>query len=490
MIVPFFSYLKGANTNISPLIQPQDQPSILNGCNNWYKLGAITKDTGYEIKGSALQSGESIGGLFNFIQEPGTEKMLATIDDATSDDTQLFYSTGGAWTEITSAETAWANFAGVKTEMESFIGYCFFVGHSTVDGFLPVLSLTGTTTSTSTNVTDMPKAKYIRRYRDRLYVANCQISSTNYPYRVYFSSVPSAGAITWTQATDFIDVDYSDQITGLATNWDRLVIFTEKKAYFYDQSNVKKLWDYGCSNHRTIKNSGPYMIWANADGVWVSTGGQPQNIAGEVIDFIKAGTPRNFFAEIVDEKYELYVGTVTVNGITYTNCKLQFNIPTSAWSWRELADNMTIFATYNDSGVERLWMGDTAGKVYNKGKYTDATLLSSDDGDPIGSHFELPPILLQDISSFKDLKQLFAYSERAQGLNLHVRIIDKNSRVKTPYKPIGKLESFVNTFQVDAHKGVILQIAGSENSTNPYWSFYGIALDIERFSDIPRKSTK
>ena len=95
----FFSFLKGANTNISPLIHPQDQPSILNGCNNTYKIGAILKDLGYENIGSALQAGKSIGGLFNFIQSPSVEKMLATVDDSSSDDTQLFYSTGGAWTD-------------------------------------------------------------------------------------------------------------------------------------------------------------------------------------------------------------------------------------------------------------------------------------------------------------------------------------------------------------------------------------------------------
>lgn len=480
MFAPFFAILKGENSNISPLIHPTDQPYLLDNCTNTYKVGALTKDTGYSIIGSALQADKSISGMFNFIQVPGTEKMLATVDDSTSDDTQLFYSTGGAWTEITAAETAWANFANdMKIEMESFIAYCFFVGYGATDGFLPVGSLTGTTFSTVTNVTSMPQAKYIKRYRDRLYIANCKSGGTSYPFRVYFSSIPSAGAITWTVATDFLDVDYSDQITGLGTNWDRLVAFTEYSAYFYDGSSWKKTWDYGCSAHRTIRTSGPYMIWANYDGVWISTGGQPQNIAGEIMDFIRAANPLNMFAEIVDEEYWLYLGDVTVNGVTYTNCCKIFSIPLSAWRTREFTDNMTVFARYNSSGIKRLWMGSTSGKVFNKGKYTDASLVSTDNGSDIPSTFELAPLCLQDIGNVKRLKQLIAYADRAAGLELRARIVDKTRRILMPYKPIGKLINFINSFDVDIPDGVFLQIAGSESGSKPYWSFLGYALDVE-----------
>ena len=330
----------------------------------------------------------------------------------------------------------------------------------------------------------MPKAKYIRRYRDRLYVANCQIGATNYPYRVYFSSVPSAGAITWTQATDLFDVDYSDEITGLAENWDRLVVFTEYKAYFYDQAQRKKVWDYGCSSHRTIKNSGPYMIWANYDGVWLSTGGQPQNIAGEIMSFIKAGSPRTWFAEIIDEEYWLFLGSVTVDGVSYANCCKIYNIPLNAWRTREFGDPIKTFARYNSSGKQYLWAGDNDGKVYQKGKYSDASLISSDNTAAIPSNFELAPIHLQSIDKLKALKAIIAYADRSQGLNLQARVIDRNARVLLPYLPLGQLKSFVNSFDVNIPEGVFIQIAGSESSTLPYWSFYGFALDVELASRV------
>lgn len=508
MEAKFFSFLKSSNVNISPLIHPPDAPVLLNGVTNAWKLGALTKDTGYSRVSTQIQSGKSITGAYHFIQDPSTEKMLVTVDDATSDDTQLFYkTTAGAWTEIGAAETAWANVAGAKVEMLGFLGYCFFVGYSAVDGFLPVGSLTGTTFSTSTNVTGMPQAKFILKYRSRIYLLNVKYGGTHYPYRAVASGIPSAGSISWSTAGapdsstgGFFDIDYEHEITGGAVNWDKMVIFTDESAYMYDQSSLKEVWAEGCSSHRTIKKKGVYLIWANGDGVWVSTGGQPQNIAGEMIDFIRAGNPADFFGEVVDEVYHLYVGTVTVNGITYTNCVLKFNIAVSTWESREYASNMTIFARYKNPTTKkkRLYMGDADGNVWDKAKYTDSTLISSDKyvdtnntGVEIPVNFVLAPVVLSDLSDLDYVKSLIAYSDRGQGLTLKYRVIDRNSQVLNEFQPLGKIETMINHFEdLSLDKGAIIQIAGAENSKDPYFSFYGFALEIDKVGKLAHKTLK
>lgn len=484
MIINIKSITRGSNTNISPLIHPIDTPFLLNGCTNTWKIGEITKDTGYEAKGDQLQADKSITGLYNFRQIAGTEKMLATVDDVTSDDTQLFYSTGTTWTEITAAETAWANKAGINVEMESFLGYCFIVGYGATDGFITSSSLTGTTFSTVTNVTDMPKAKYVVRYKGQLWVANCQIGATNYPFRLYKSSYPTGAAITWTVATDFLDVDYSDYISGLTTAWGKMIAFTEKKMWVWDGATWNDPYETGCSAHRTIRRSGPYLFWVNPDGVWVSTGGQPQNIVGEVYDLFMAANPRNMFAEIVGEQYYLYVGNVTVNGVSYSNLVLIFDIGKSIWWARELYDTATVFAKYNDSGRERLWFGTSTGYVCNKGKYTDSTLLKDDRGYDIHSGFELAPFHLDNIEKLKKLKRIIAYANRPGGLKLKARVIDKNSQVVTEYQDLGELTQFVNSFDVDIDEGVILQIVGRESGKKEYWSFLGFAMDVDLHGNI------
>lgn len=492
MKIPFFNFTDGGNINVSPFLMKPTELAEADGVNTSYMLGAIIKDTGYKIVDAQIQSNKSVLGLFNFRQDAATQKMLATIDDSTSDDTQLFYKTeAGTWTEITAAETAWANFAGINVEMESFIGYCFFVGYGSTDGFLPVASLTGTTFSTSTNVTNMPKAKYIRRYRDRLYVANCQISSTSYPFRVYYSSVPSAGAITWTQATDFFDVDFSEEITGLASALDRLMVFTQYKTYFYDQSQKKEVFSAGCSNHRTIQSDSAYVLFANHKGVWMTTGGQPQNIAGKIMNFIRGSNPLNWFSAMVDEEYYLYLGNVSIGDVSYSNLLAVYSIPTNTWRWRELYSTLTVMAPFQSAtnGV-RLYMGDNAGYVWEKSKYTDATIIGSDEyisagstGQAITANVEFAPLVFDTYSTVKNAVSLVAYANRAVGVHLKARVIDRNAHVLTDYQSIGTLDGYINPFQIEVKKGEILQLALSEYSKNPYFSFYGFELDVDSDSE-------
>lgn len=492
-LVPLFNFTRGANYSISPFVISADQLTRLEGCLISYKLGAILKDLGYSRVSAQMEATESITGLFDFQQSVSTQRVMATMNDATDDDTQLFAKTpAGAWGEIGAAETAWAGFANINVEMEQFIGYCFFVGWGATDGFLPVGSVTGTTFSTATNVTSMAQGKYIKRYRDRLYVANTRSGAVDYPYRVYFSSVPSAGAITWTPASDFVDIDFGLDITGIESNWDRLIIFTRYNTWLYDQSSRKKVWDFGCSNHRTIKSFGQYTIWCTGHDVALSTGGQPKLIGGEVIDFIRNGNPLNFFSAIVDNECWMYVGNVTVNGISYTNTCVVYNFATDSWRIRELATNMTIFARYYDTtlGDERLYMGDTAGQVWDKSKYTDATIAYGDaqttlgtGGTAIHSVFELT-LPLGGNTLEKSAENLFAYAERAGGLKLKARALDRNVRVLKPFESIGELVQYVNGFQVDVDRGAILQIEGVEHSALPYWSFFGCEIDIVKHSNV------
>jgi len=491
MIYQNIQNLRGMNAGLSPFLQPDDSPVTLNGVDVTYKLGAVTKDPGYFRVGTQLQANKSITGLFNF-RQTGAEKILATINNSAGTNLTLQYNNSGTWTAI-NIGAAWDTYEDCKVEMESFINYCFFVGYDDTDAvWLPVASLTGTTFSTSTNVTSMPNAKYIKRYRDRLYLANCYYSAAAYPFRVYYSSIPTAGAITWTPASNFLDVDYSEQLRGLGAHWDRLVAFTEKSAYFYDGSTWKKEWDTGCSAHRTIQNSGPYMFWVNYDGVWMSSGGQPENIGLPVLDFITKGTPRNFFSVVIDQEYKTFVGTVTVNGDTYTNCEIIYNIPTQTWRIREYYNTFTVYANYIDStGIPRQYMGASTGDVWQKSKYADTTIYSSSDGYVSGgsagyaiqADVEFSPIKLGSLQEKYTIKSLTAFAEKAQGVKLYARVIDQNLRALTEYKLLGQLTKYVNSFDIQSlSKGVLLQLRLSEYSALPYFSFYGFELDGVSYS--------
>lgn len=475
-------FLQPPTTELSPFIAGDNQLIICNGINPIYKKGVLYKDLGYSQVGSTtLQTGKPVRSLHHFRQSSSVTKILATVDDATSDDTQLFYSTGGNSSEITGAETAWANKATMDVEMEDFISYCFLVGYSSTDGFLPSSSLTGTTFSTSTNVTNMPGAKYIKRYRDRIYIGNCDISGTAYPYRVYFSTVPSAGSITWTVATNFFDVDYSEQITGLTENWDRLIIFTEFSAYMYDQSSKKKVWDVGCSGQRTIQNIGAYMIFANKDNIFVSSGGRPEPIGNPILGFIKASNPSDWKTAVVDNEYHIYLGdSITVNGLTYSNVLATLNIDTNMWRWRELKDSVDSMCRYTTSGDDFLLLGCADSEIMIKSKYTDTTPIYADDGSPINAHFRTKAYDMGDPSVKKTIKKIVSYSEYGQGLMLRYRIFDKNREVLMPFESIGSLNKVVNNFEDFKNlEGNFIQFEGKERSSLQAFRFYGFSFEYE-----------
>ncbi len=482
-----FSHIGGMNSQASPFLLAPNSQALLMGANVTYEPGAILKCPGYYRKVTTAQAGKNVGGAFDFIQIPGTQKLLYTCNDSTDDDTQLFYDNSGTPAEITAAETAWANFANISVEMESFIAHCFFAGYGSVDGHLPVGSLTGTTFSTSTNVTNMAQGKYIKRYRDRLYVANCRSGGTNYPYRVYFSSVPSSGAITWTPATDYIDVDYSEEITGLYVNWDLLIIFTEERAYYYNQQTLKKLWDRGCTAHRTVKNNGMDMFFVNRDGAWTSrNAGEPQNISGEVLNWFRNGNTANMFAEVTDEEYNVNVGDVTVRDVAYTNVVLTYNAPFQSWRGVELADDIQIFAKFSNKTNDstRLYMGDDNGVIFDQAKYTDTTVYAThgavssiSDGTAINSEVDFPPIVINP-ELYKTLREMIALAERAQGVKLLYRIIDTATQDTSPYKPLMQLTKYINRENLAILAGSILQIKMTEHGKSPYWKVYGLLYDL------------
>lgn len=466
------NFLQPPTTELSHFLTGDNQLVICNGVNPSYKRGILIKDLGYQKVGSTLQSGKAITGLYNFRQSSSVQKMLATVNNSGDTATQLFYSTGGAWSSIAAAATAWAGYEDALVEMETFIGYCFFVGYDSIDDvFLPVGSLTGTTFSTSTNVGSMTPGKYIKRYRDRLYVANCNNGSAQ-PFRVYFSSVPSAGAITWTPATDFFDVDYGEQITGLGSNWDRLVIFTEFSAYMYNQDQLMQSWDIGCGQHRSIQTVGRYLIWANKDNVYASTGGDPVPIANDVLELIRRADISKFRSAVVDNEYHLYVGATSANGLSYSNCLLTYNIDSGMWRWRELFDSVTELGRFTSSGDDFLYIGASDGDVHVKSKYTDASLIYADDGNSISSHWRTRAYDFGDPSIKKEITKLIAYSEYAQNLHLCFRLFDKNQEAIQEFKPLGDLKKSIQEFNNDL-SGYFIQFEGREMSKNQAWRFYG-----------------
>lgn len=473
------NFLTPPSTELSPFLMADNQLSICNGVNLGWKKGSIIKDLGYSKVGSTLEASKPITGLHNFRQSSSTQKILATVNNTAGTALTLQYNNAGTWTVINTG-TTYNLFEDAQVYMEDFIGYCFIVGYDTTDGvWLPSASLTGTTFSETTNVTSMPDVKFIKRYRDRLYVAN----ASGAPYRVYFSSVPVAGAITWTTATDFFDVDYSESITGLGANWDKLIVFTEFSAYVYDQDSKTLLGDTGCVNGRTIANLGSYLVWANKDNVWASTGGRPTAIANDIKELLLNSTPSAWRAVTVGREYYLYLGDTEANGLSYNNCLAIFDSELGYWRWRELYDDVTALARYTSNNEDFLYMGVADGMVHVKSKYTDTTQIYADDTKPILAHFRTKAFDFGDPSVKKTVNKVIAYCQSGQQMTLRFRVWDKNNEIVMPWTNIMELSSIITSYDKPI-TGNFIQFEGKEYSGNQSLEFYGLSMQLGQDSKL------
>lgn len=477
------NFLTPPSTELSPFLMSDNQLSICNGVDLGWKKGSIIKDLGYYKVGSTLETGKPLTGLHNFRQSSVVQKMLATINNTAGTNLTLQYNNSGTWTAI-NVGTTYDGFEDAQVYFEDFLGYCFIVGYDDNDKvFLPVASLTGTTFSTATNVTSMPQGKFIKRYRDRLYVANSYYSGSAHPYRVFFSSVPVAGAITWTPSSDFIDVDFSEQITGLGSNWDKLVIFTEFSTYLYDQDTKIKGWDIGCVNGRTVANLGSYLLWANKENVWASTGGRPTPIANDIKELLLNSSPSVWRATVVGKEYHLYLGDTDANGISYKNCLATFDSELGCWRWRELYDDVTALARYTNNNEDFLFMGAKDGDIHVKSKHTDSSPAYSDDGKSILAHFRTKAFDFGDPSVNKTINKVIAYCQDGQQLTLRFRIYNRNNEIVMPFTDIGKLEGIINSFDKTL-TGHFIELEGKEYSKNKPFEFWGLSLNIGLDSNL------
>jgi len=140
-------------------------------------------------------------------------------------------------------------------------------------------------------------------------------------------------------------------------------------------------------------------------------------------------------------------------------------------------------------------MGDTAGQVWNKGKFTDATLVCSDgkidstEGAAISVNIETKPYAFGDPSVRKNIKKVTVFAERAIGAQLKLRAYDTNTRALSPYQSLGQLTKYINVFDGLDLEANLLQFGITESSKNEYFSILGMVVEYAEVA-IPNTSRK
>lgn len=424
-----FDMSGGMNSKTSPLFIKNSECELVQ---NYHmdNLGSLTKRNGVAYLIGQVRTGagtRNIRGMFFFKDSQGTDytNVLVAIDDAAGTNSDIFDIASNAWAISKADDTVSA-----LPVFTTFIDYAFRTNGSDAMGSSADLATWGTTNCLATL-----KPKYTCVWEDRIYAGNDN-STTKYPSRIYWSSLPSGTplAVTWTSASDYADInpDDNDVITWLEPFGKMLLVFKEKALYRWTFGQVEpdKIIDQGTPQGRTVKQIQGICFFANKFGVWAFTGsGYPQIISRKVQDFIDAIPAANLIemrAEIDHDHYYLHIGNVTVNTVSFSNVMLVYTISLKSWhleTYPFIVKSMARFeaktlgsTTINDA----IYLGDDDGFVYQKGTGTsdyDGTTAKPIDGRIVTKEYPLP-----NFPKTSNLNNLYFLARKGVGIKVNYRL--------------------------------------------------------------------
>jgi hypothetical protein len=175
-------------------------------------IGAVSRRLGYSQLGGTVQSGKDGLGAFVHRYPSGTRAYAAT-NNAGDTATILKYLNAGTWTDLAIPATA----ANTRISALNFLDEAYVVGANSTTFMSPVNIDSSPAYSTTRNILNMPKAKWIAEYQGSLYAINVNVGGTKYPDRAYKSS-PAQGVVTFVKTDQTFGTTYTNQVPDMTSN--------------------------------------------------------------------------------------------------------------------------------------------------------------------------------------------------------------------------------------------------------------------------------
>lgn len=315
----------GVQAYTSPLwLQANESPFCQNI--DISRPGEIRKAMGYEELGTSTGT-TAPRGAFIFNSEDGTSTLFKLTNNVLS----KYNSTG--WEQVTGtiatgtapieAALMYINTGtGVGTGADAFVERMYFSL-----GFDDTIKYTN-----GVNVASVAStyAKHLEVYRDRLYLGNVKTGTAEQPFRVMFSEINDD---TFSQ-TDYFD-SMNEPITALCEYAGSLMVFSENKLAAYDEYALREIpGTYGTTSSYTVQKVKGRLMWYNRGGVFMYTGSElPTDVSKRVKKWIDAIADAKEVTAGLDEeeRYNLYIGDVTVDTVSYSDVVLRYNVSLNQW---------------------------------------------------------------------------------------------------------------------------------------------------------------
>lgn len=382
-------------------------------------LGRAVVRDGTTLLGAQVVNDKSCLGLYQHIDTGGTEVPLAVFNIANDATASIYKYTSSTWS---SAHTGLVKDTKVRfaTFLDTTVAVNGSSANATTDGSTWVSS------GTNLDVANMPIGTYAIEWKDRMYTAGV----SGYLDRLYYSSVPSSGAISWTSGNGYIDIEPEEgagAITGLAKVPGYLLIFKERSIKRWDGSSTypESLITIGCPSQEAIVQTKQAVFYFNQRGIYETVGGYPRKISRRIQDIIDA-IPSTYYSSVSGwgdgENCYWSIGDITLDDLTLTSCIVAYNIDSKVWTLLSTPTEPLAFSSYVDSnGKEEIIYGDNDGNVFrflegNDDNSTDINWLLQYNPQEFGSR-----------GRFKDISKTMVYSKKVRNGKMTCRINEEGS---------------------------------------------------------------
>ena len=374
--VSYNDFSKGCWQSASESLVPENSVKLNLNLDSDDTLGWLVSRYGTTLIGAQLVDAKPILGLHNFRDSVGSgSKLFAVISDGTNSD---------IYDVVAGTKSLEDDTKDLKTHFLTYLDSCL-----RLNGTNEPKAWNGSAwvaTAGTFDLDNLPQtAKYAVEFRDRVYVAGMSAD----PDRVDYSGIANSvtRTVSWTTGNGFIVFEQEDGgggITGLSKVPGYILVFKRRTLKRYDGSSAypEDMINQGAPSQEAIVVAKGMCFWVNENGAWVTTGGEPQKISTYTVDkIIKSCSATNLanVASGTDEEHIYWsFASVTMNGETYANVVIKYNILQNTFDIRQYPTLHRCYAKYVDTSNDVFTvLGDDDGNVLK------LNIGSSDNGTPI-----------------------------------------------------------------------------------------------------------
>ena len=400
----------GMISNINPKLKPQNSCKVVMNCDCDDELGSLVSRLGTGIVGTQLVDGKTVLGLHDFRDTDGSNHALIAFVNNAGNTQSVGYKVGtGTITGLTTQT------ASLKHRMLTFLDSVLIVNGT--DSEKSYDGATVITTGGAFDLANIPvNPHFIAEFLDRVYVAR------NGDDTLYYSSIPTAGAVSWTSGNGSVEIEPEDGgggLKGFGKVPGYLLIFKERsmKRWNFVSAFPESLVNIGTPSQESVINAHGLCAFFSATdetskGFYVTAGDRPVPISHDRIrsirkwvDAISASNYDDIAGWATDSHFAWSVGDLTVDGVTYSNVVLRWNRVLDQWTARSYPSQFSFFTRYVNGSSEAVIVGgDDDGTIIQLDKSGTYTDYDSGTATSIPIHWEAR---LQDEDfGFNQMKEL------------------------------------------------------------------------------------